>query len=89
MTDNLAGTEIDFAVQVPDQEMVTMVYRMLQHDGWFFGSSTGINLCGAVKVAEELGPGHTIVTMLCDRGDRYFVPLQWECNYRWWFGGLA
>jgi cysteine synthase A len=71
VTDNLAGTEIDFAVQIPDQDMVTMVYRMLKQDGWFFGSSTGINLCGAVRVAEELGPGHTIVTVLCDDGSKY------------------
>jgi cysteine synthase A len=71
VTQNLEGTDIDFAVQVPDQEMVTMVYRMLHSDGWFFGSSTGINLAGAVKVAQELGPGHTIVTMLCDDGSKY------------------
>ena len=71
VTDNLAGTEIDDAVQIPDQEMVDMVYRMLREDGWFFGSSTGINLVAAVKVAEKLGPGHTIVTMLCDDGSKY------------------
>ncbi len=75
VTDNLAGTQIDDAVQVPDQEMVDMVYRMLRKDGWFFGSSTGINLCGAVKVAEKLGPGHTIVTMLCDDGSKYMSRL--------------
>ncbi len=56
VTDNFDGTEIDWAVQIPDHNMVTMVYRMLKKDGWFFGSSTGINLCGAVQVARELGP---------------------------------
>ena len=71
MTDNLSDTEIDSAVQVPDQDMVDLVYRMLKEDGWFMGSSSGINLCGAVKVAERLGPGHTIVTMLCDDGSKY------------------
>ncbi len=71
VTDNLADTVIDYAVQVPDQDMVTMVYRMLHEDGWFFGSSTGINLCAAVTVAERLGPGHTVVTMLCDDGSKY------------------
>jgi cysteine synthase A len=71
VTDNLAGTVIDDAVQVTDQEMVTMVYRQMREDGWFFGSSTGINLCAAVKVARLLGPGHTIVTVLCDGGGRY------------------
>ncbi len=71
VTDNLAGTEIDDAVQINDQDMVDMVYRMLREDGWFFGSSTGINLCGAVEVAKKLGPGHTVVTMLCDDGSKY------------------
>lgn len=71
VTANLAGTEIDDAVQVTDQEMVTMVYRMMREDGWFFGSSTGINLCAAVAVADKLGPGHTIVTVLCDTGSKY------------------
>ncbi|MDA1075667.1 MAG: cysteine synthase A [Proteobacteria bacterium] len=71
VTDNLAGTQIDDAVQVTDQEMVDMVYRMMREDGWFFGSSTGINLCAAVTVANKLGPGHTIVTVLCDTGSKY------------------
>jgi len=71
VTDNLADTEIDDAVQVTDQEMVTMVYEELHTQGWFFGSSTGINLCAAVKVAKQLGPGHTIVTVLCDSGSKY------------------
>ncbi|MFU8813892.1 MAG: cysteine synthase A [Pseudomonadales bacterium] len=71
VTDNLADTEIDDAVQVPDQDMVTMVYRQMREEGWFFGSSTGINLCAAVQVARRLGPGHTIVTVLCDGGGRY------------------
>ena len=71
VTDNLAGTLIDDAVQVSDQDMVTMVYRQMREEGWFFGSSTGINLCAAVQVAERLGPGHTIVTVLCDGGGRY------------------
>ena len=52
VTDNLSDTEIDSAVQVPDQDMVDLVYRMLKEDGWFMGSSSGINLCGAVKVAD-------------------------------------
>ncbi|MEM7079517.1 MAG: cysteine synthase A [Pseudomonadota bacterium] len=75
VTDNLADTEIDFAVQIPDQDMVSMVYRMLRQEGWFFGSSTGINLCGAVEVAKRLGPGHTIVTILCDDGSKYMSRL--------------
>jgi cysteine synthase A len=71
VTENLAGTPIDDAVQVSDQEMVDMVYRQMREEGWFFGSSTGINLCGAVAVARKLGPGHTIVTVLADTGAKY------------------
>ena len=71
VTDNLAGTVVDDAVQVTDQAMVSMVYRMLRDEGWFFGSSTGINLCAAVEIAKTLGPGHTIVTVLCDGGSKY------------------
>jgi len=71
VTENLAGTPIDDAVQVSDQEMVDMVYRQMREEGWFFGSSTGINLCGAVAVAQKLGPGHTIVTVLADTGAKY------------------
>jgi len=71
ITDNLAGAKIDWALQVTDQDMVTMVYQLLREEGWLLGSSTGINVCGAVEVARKLGPGHTIVTMLCDGGDKY------------------
>jgi cysteine synthase A len=71
VTENLAGANIDSAVQVDDQEMVDMVYRLLHQEGWFFGSSSGINLGAAVKIAQEMGPGHTIVTILCDGGGKY------------------
>jgi cysteine synthase A len=71
VTENLAGTPIDDAVQVTDQEMVDMVYRQMREEGWFFGSSTGINLCGAVALARKMGSGHTIVTVLADTGAKY------------------
>jgi cysteine synthase A len=71
ITDNLAGAEIDWALQVSDQEMVTSVHRMLREEGWLFGSSTGINVCGAIETARKLGPGHRIVTLLCDGGGKY------------------
>ena len=71
VTENLAPARIDDAVQVDDQEMVDMVYRLLHQEGWFFGSSSGINLGAAVKIAKDLGPGHTIVTILCDGGSKY------------------
>ena len=71
VTDNLADTQIDAAVQLAAQHMVDLVYRLLKEDGWFMGSSSGINLCAAVEVAKKLGPGHNIVTMLCDDGSKY------------------
>ena len=71
VTDNMAAAEIDDAVQIADQEMVSMVYEMLRRQGWLFGSSTGINLCAAVRVAARLGPGHTVATVLADTGHKY------------------
>jgi len=71
VTDNLAGAPIDRAVQVSDVETVAMVYELLRRDGWFFGSSTGLNLVAAVRIAQALGPGHSIVTLLCDGGGKY------------------
>ena len=71
VTDNLAGTSVDDAVQVSDPDMVRMVYRVLREEGWYLGSSSGINLCAAAEVARRLGPGHTVVTILCDGGAKY------------------
>ncbi len=71
ITDNLADTAIDDAIQVSDQDMVTMIYQELLTQGWFFGPSTGINLCAAVDLAKKLGPGHRIVTILSDTGHKY------------------
>jgi len=71
ITANLDGASIDWALQVSDQDMVDMVYRLLREEGWLLGSSSGINVCGAVEVARKLGPGHTIVTVLCDGGAKY------------------
>ena len=71
VTDNMARATVDWALQVPDQDMVDMVYRLLREEGWFFGSSTGVNVCGAVEAARRLGPGHRIVTILCDNGSKY------------------
>ena len=71
ITDNLEGTEIDFPYQIPDEEWLPYVFGMIEDEGLVLGSSSGINVCGAVKMARELGPGHTIVTVLCDYGARY------------------
>jgi len=71
VTDNLHGATIDDAIQIHDSDMVRMVYQLLREEGWFFGSSTGINLCAAVELARKLGPNHTIVSILCDTGAKY------------------
>jgi cysteine synthase len=71
ITRNLEGLEVDFAFQVPDAETVQTVFDLVEHEGLVLGSSSGINVAGAVRLARELGPGHTIVTVLCDSGTRY------------------
>jgi len=75
VTANLEGTAIDDAFCIPDSESVPMVYRLLREEGLFLGSSSGVNVCGAVHVARALGPGHTVVTILCDGGGRYYSRL--------------
>ena len=71
VTANLEGTPIDEAISVPDSEAVATVYRLLYQDGLFLGSASGVNVAAAVQVARNLGPGHRIVTILCDAGHRY------------------
>jgi cysteine synthase A len=71
ITKNLEGAPIDVAYQIPDAEAVPIVFDLLEHEGLCLGGSTGINIAGAVRLAKELGPGHTIVTILCDYGTRY------------------
>ena len=71
VTDNFAEAIVDWACQIHDGPMVKMVYRLLREEGLFIGSSSGINVCGAVEVAAKLGPGHTIVTVLADGGGKY------------------
>ena len=68
---NLEGTAIDDAVRIPDTEALEQVFDLLQHEGLSIGGSAGINVAAAIRVARDLGPGHTIVTILCDGGSRY------------------
>ena len=75
VTANLEGTAIDDAYSIPDTESVPMVYRLLREEGLFLGSSSGVNVAGALRAARQLGPGHTIVTVLCDGGGRYYSRL--------------
>ncbi|WP_375690664.1 cysteine synthase A [Pseudooceanicola sp. LIPI14-2-Ac024] len=71
ITANLEGFRPDFAYQIPDEEALPYVFDLLADEGLCLGGSTGINVAGAVRLAKELGPGHTIVTILCDYGNRY------------------
>ncbi len=71
ITKNLEGAPIDVAYQIPDDEAVPIIFDLLQHEGLCLGGSSGINVAGAVRLAEELGPGHIIVTILADYGTRY------------------
>jgi cysteine synthase A len=68
---NLEGIEIDDAVRIPDAEALEEVFSLLKNEGISVGGSAGINIAAAIRVAKDLGPGHTIVTILCDGGARY------------------
>lgn len=71
ITANLEGFTPDFAYQVPDEEALPIIFDLVQEEGLCLGGSTGINIAGAIRLAKDLGPGHTIVTILCDYGTRY------------------
>lgn len=71
ITRNLEGAPVDAAFQIPDEEAVAIVFDLLEHEGLCLGGSSGINVAGAIRLARRLGPGHTIVTILCDSGTRY------------------
>jgi cysteine synthase A len=71
ITANLQDAPIDFACRIGDEEAVRIVFDLLQEEGLCMGGSTGVNIAGAMALARELGPGHTIVTILCDYGTRY------------------
>lgn len=71
VTANLEGFQPDLAYQVPDDEALPIVFDLIREEGLCLGGSSGINIAGAKKLARELGPGHTIVTVLCDYGNRY------------------
>jgi cysteine synthase len=71
VTANLAGAPIDDAMRIPDAEMLRTVYRLLREEGLLLGSTAGLNVAGAMRLAKQLGPGHTIVTILCDGGAKY------------------
>lgn len=71
ITANLVDAPVDAAFQIPDAEAVQIVFDLLEHEGLCLGGSSGINVAGAIRLAQQMGPGHTIVTVLCDYGTRY------------------
>lgn len=71
ITANLVDAPVDAAFQIPDEEALPVVFDLLEHEGLCLGGSSGVNVAGAIRLAKELGPGHTIVTILCDYGTRY------------------
>lgn len=71
ITGNLEGAPIDDAYQIPDQEALPVLFALLREEGLCLGGSSGINVAGAIRLARDLGPGHTIVTILADSGTRY------------------
>jgi cysteine synthase A len=71
ITKNLEGFRPDVAFQIPDEEATPLVFELLEHEGLCLGGSSGINVAGAIRLAKHLGPGHVIVTVLCDYGTRY------------------
>jgi len=71
VTPVIETAEVDDAFLISDQEAVTVIYELLEHEGLCLGGSTGINIAGAIRLAKQLGPGKTIVTILCDSGNRY------------------
>lgn len=71
ITANLEGFKPDFAYRISDAEALPVIFDLVEHEGLCLGGSSGINIAGAIRLARELGPGHTIVTILCDYGNRY------------------
>jgi cysteine synthase len=75
ITANLEGLSVDYAYQIPDDETLRQVFDLTQHEGLCLGGSSGVNVAGAIRLARDLGPGKTIVTILCDHGSRYLSKL--------------
>jgi cysteine synthase len=71
VTPIIAQAKVDEAYLIPDEEAVPVIFELLEHEGICLGGSSGINIAGAIRLAKQLGPGHTIVTILCDSGNRY------------------
>jgi cysteine synthase A len=81
VTGNVEGTPVDRAYRIPDAEAVEILDALARDEGMVLGGSAGINVAGAIRMAREMGPGHTIVTILCDHGSRYQSQL-WDAGFR-------
>ncbi len=75
ITANLEGAPIDDGYRIDDADMLDVLFKLVMEEGLCLGGSSGINICGAIRLAKELGPGHTVVTVLCDYGHRYASKL--------------
>ena len=75
ITANLEGLEVDVPFQIPDDEALPILFNLVLEEGLCLGGSSGINVAGAIRLAKHMGPGHTIVTLLCDSGQRYMSKL--------------
>ncbi|MCQ0970403.1 cysteine synthase A [Paracoccus sp. TK19116] len=75
ITANLEGFTPDYSYRIPDEEALPIVFDLLKHEGLCLGGSSGINVAGAIRMARDMGPGNTIVTILCDYGNRYQTKL--------------
>ncbi|MDE2486908.1 MAG: cysteine synthase A [Alphaproteobacteria bacterium] len=75
ITENLVGLKIDRPYRISDEEMLLALYDLVEQEGLVMGGSTGVNVAGAIKMARDMGPGHTIVTVLADNGQRYLSKL--------------
>ena len=81
VTGNVDGSLVDTSFRIPDTEVVGVLDELAAHEGLVLGGSAGMNVAGAIRLAEQMGPGHTIVTMLCDHGSRYQSQL-WNADFR-------
>ena len=75
VTKNIEGAPVDQPYRIPDAETLEVLYDLAEHEGLILGGSSGVNVAGAIRTARDLGPGHVIVTMLCDYGNRYMSKL--------------
>lgn len=81
VTGNVDGALVDTSFRIPDPEMVDVIDQLARDEGLVLGGSAGVNVAGAIRLAKELGPGHTVVTLLCDHGSRYQSQL-WSAEFR-------